>query len=62
MKEDKEQKQKIIVNILVGNGLFTGVLLGIPIVINLHEHRFVIYTLVLEIHDSVNMVLGIKNM
>ena len=30
--------------------------------INLHEHRFEGYTLVSEIHDNTDMVMGIKNM
>ena len=34
----------------------------IPVVINLHEHRFEVYTLVSEIHDNVDMVMVIKYM
>ena len=47
-------------NILLGNGQYSGVLFVVPVVINLHEHRFQGYTLVLEIHDKVEMVMGIK--
>ena len=32
-----------------------------PIIIDIHEHRFEIYTLVSEIHENVDLVLGIKN-
>ena len=37
------------------------VLFIIPIIIDIHGHRFETYTLVSEIHDNVDMVLGIKN-
>ena len=33
----------------------------IPIIIEVHRHRFKIYTLVSEIHKNVDLVLGIKN-
>ena len=33
----------------------------IPIIIEVHNHRFEIYTLVSEIHENVDLVLGIKN-
>ena len=33
----------------------------IPIIIDIHGHRFKIYTLVSEIHENVDIVLGIKN-
>ena len=33
----------------------------IPIIIEVHNHRFEIYTLVPEIHENVDLVLGIKN-
>ena len=33
----------------------------IPVFIDIHGHRFEIYTLVPEIHDNVDLVLGIKN-
>ena len=47
--------------IQVGNGQYVSVLFIIPIIINIHGHRFEIYTLVSEIHENVDMVLGIKN-
>ena len=31
------------------------------IIINIHGHRFEIYKLVSEIHENMDMVLGIKN-
>ena len=37
------------------------VLFVITIIIDIHSHRFEIYTLVSEIHENVDMVLGIKN-
>ena len=30
-------------------------------IVDVHGHRFEIYTLVLEIHENVDLVLGIKN-
>ena len=33
----------------------------IPVIIEEHGHRFEIYTLVSEIHENVDLVLGIKN-
>ena len=33
----------------------------IPVIIEVHGHRFKIYTLVSEIHENVDLVLGIKN-
>ena len=33
----------------------------IPVIIHIHGHRFEIYTLVSEIHENVDLVLGIKN-
>ena len=34
----------------------------IPIIVDIHGHRFEIYTLVLEIHENIDLVLGIKNL
>ena len=33
----------------------------VPIIIDAHRHRFEIYTLVSQIHENVDLVLGIKN-
>ena len=37
------------------------VLFVIPIIIDIHGHRFKVYTLVSEIHGKVDLVLGITN-
>ena len=47
--------------IQVGNGQCVSVLLIIPIIVDIHSHRFEIYTLVSKIHENVHIVLGIKN-
>ena len=47
--------------IQVGNGQCVSVLFIIPVIIDAHGHRFEIYTLVSEIHENVDLVLGIKN-
>ena len=46
--------------IQVGNGQFVSVSYIIPIKY-IHGHRFGIYTSVSEIHENVDLVLGIKN-
>ena len=45
----------------VGNGQYVGVLFVLPEIIDIHGHRFEIFTLVSEIHENVDFVLGIKN-
>ena len=47
--------------IQVGNGQCIGVLFIIPVIMEIHGHRFEIYTLVSEIHENLDLVLGIKN-
>ena len=47
--------------IKVGNGQCISVLFIIPVVVEVYSHRFEIYTLVSEIHENVDLVLGIKN-
>ena len=47
--------------IQVGNGQFVSVLFIIPVIIDVHEHRFEIYILVSKIHKNVDLVLEIKN-
>ena len=44
-----------------GNGQCVSVLFVIPVIIDVHGQRFEIYTLVSEIHENVDLVLGIKN-
>ena len=48
--------------IQVENGKFVSVLFKIPIIVDIHGHRFEIYTLVPEIHGNIDLVLGIKNL
>ena len=47
--------------IQVGNGQCVSILFIIPVIIDVHRHRFEIYTLVSEIHENIDLVLGIKN-
>ena len=42
--------------IQVGNGQCVSVLCIIPVIIDMHGHRFEIYTLVSEIHENVDLV------
>ena len=37
------------------------VLFVIPVIVDIHGHRFEVFTLVSEIHDNVDLVLGMKN-
>ena len=46
--------------IQVGNGQHVHVLFIILVIIDVHGHRFEIYTLVPEIHENVDLVLGIN--
>ena len=48
--------------IQVGNGQYVGVLFVIPVIITIQRHRFEIFMLVSEIHENVDLVLGIKNL
>ena len=45
----------------VGNGQYVRVLFNIPVNIDIHGHRFEIFTLVSEIHENEDLDLGIKN-
>ena len=47
--------------IQVGDGQYVSICFLIPIIIDIHGHRFEIYTLVSKIHENVDIVLGIKN-
>ena len=47
--------------IQVGSGQYVSVLFVIPVIINIHGHRFEIFTLVSEIHDNVDLIMGMKN-
>ena len=44
----------------MGNGQYVSVLFVIPEIIDIHGHRFEIFTLVSEIHDNVDLVMGMK--
>ena len=47
--------------IQVGNGQHVSVLSIIPMIVEITGHRFEVYTLVSEIHENVDLALGIKN-
>ena len=47
--------------IQVGNGQYVTVLFVIPVIIDIYGHKFEVFTLVSEIHDNVDLVLGMKN-
>ena len=48
--------------IQVGNGQYVGVLFVIPVIVEINGYRLEVFTLVSEIFDNVDMVLGIKNL
>ena len=45
-----------------GNRQYVGVLFVIPVIITIQKHGIEIFTLVSEIHENVDLVLGIKNL
>ena len=45
----------------MGNGQYVSVLFIILVIIDIHGHRFEIFILVSEIHDNVDLVMGMKN-
>ena len=47
--------------IQVGNGQYVSVLFVTPVIIDIHGHRFEIFSLVSELHDNVYLVMGMKN-
>ena len=47
--------------IQVVNGQYVAVLFIIPVIIEVHGHMFEVFTLVSEIHDNIDLVLGMKN-
>ena len=49
-------------NLQVGNGELVAALFVIPFVFKIGEHLFEIYTLVSEIQQSMDLILGMKNM
>ena len=48
--------------IQVGNGQYVGVLFVIPVIMKIQKHRFDIFTIVSEIHENVDLVIGVKNL
>ena len=48
--------------IQVGKGQYVEVLFVKPVIIEIDKHRLEVFTLVSEIFDNVDMVLGIKNL
>ena len=48
--------------IQVGNSQYVGVLFVILVIIEINGHRLEVFTLVSEIFDTVDMILGIKNL
>ena len=47
--------------IQVGNGQYVAILFVIPVIIEIHGHLFEVFTLMSEIHDNLDLVLGMKN-
>ena len=47
--------------IQVGNGQYVSVLFVNSVIIDIHGHRFEIFTLVTKIHDNVDLIMGMKN-
>ena len=48
--------------IQVGNEQYVGVLFVIPVIMTIQKHRFEIFTLASEIHENVDLVIGIKDL
>ena len=48
--------------IQVGNGQYVGVLFVIPVIVTIQKHKFEVFILVSEIHENMDLVLGIKNL
>ena len=47
--------------IQVGNRQYVSVLFVIPVITDIHRHRFEIFILVSKIHDNVDLVMGMNN-
>ena len=45
----------------MGNRQYVSALFVIPVVIDIHRHRFETFTLVSETHDNVDLAMGMKN-
>ena len=55
------RENQLLQRIQVGNGQFVSVLFIILVIIDIHGHRFKCHTLVSEIHENVDLVIGIRN-
>ena len=47
--------------IQVGNRQYVSVLFIIPMIVDIHDHRFEAFTLVSELHENVDFVFGLTN-
>ena len=45
----------------MGNGQYVAVVFIVPVIIEVNEHIFEVFTLVSKIHDNIDLVLGMKN-
>ena len=45
----------------ISTGQYVVVLFVIPVIVDIHGHRFEVFMLVSEIHDNVDLILGMKN-
>ena len=53
--------QSAISHLQVGSGALVPVLFVIPLVFKIQGHNFEVYTLVSEIQDKIDLILGVKN-
>ena len=53
--------QSAIRHLQVGNGALVPALFVIPLVFKINGHNFEVYTLVSEIQDKMDLILGVKN-
>ena len=53
--------QTAIRHLQVGNGALVPALFVIPLVFKIQGHKFEVYTLVSEIQDKMDLILGVKN-
>ena len=51
----------LTLRIKVGNGQYVSILFITLVIIDIHGHIFEMFTLASEIHEIVDLVLGIKN-
>ena len=50
-----------MIRIQVGSGQYVGILFVVHVIMTIQNHRFEIFALVSEIHENVDLVIGIKN-